>query len=110
MALQLVQHLSISHNIIVNKGIPSLLYYTAPQDYLNIRSVYLNFSSGVQRQDVVVTIVDDDMFEVNEMFKVIMSVLTTGDAIVYISTPMATVKIINNDCKPEKNNFPVSKL
>ena len=71
---------------------------TALQDYMNISNMYLNFSSGEQRHNVVVTILDDDMFESVETFSVTMSVMT-GDATILIDTPVATVKIINNDCK-----------
>ena len=71
--------------------------YTALQDYVNISNVYLNFSSGVQRRDVVVTILDDDMFEADEELYVMMSVVNTSDANIFIDVPMATVVI--NDRK-----------
>ena len=73
--------------------------YTALQDYVNISNVYLNFSFGVQRQNVTVTILDDDMFEADEEFYVMMSVMNTSDANVIVDIPMATVVIMNDDRK-----------
>ena len=75
------------------------ILYTALQDYVNISNVYLNFSSGVQRRDVNVTILDDDMFEADEELYVMMSVVNTSDANIFIDVPMATVVIINDDRK-----------
>ena len=51
---------------------------------MNISNVYLNFSFGVQRQNVTVTILDDDMFEADEEFYVMMSVMNTSDANIII--------------------------
>jgi hypothetical protein len=70
---------------------------------VNISNVYLNFSSGVLRRDVVVTILDDDMFEADEALYLIMSGVNTSDANIIIDVPMATVVIINNDRK--KNDY-----
>ena len=75
------------------------ILYTALQDYMNISNVYLNFSSGVQRRDVNVTILDDDMFEADEELYVMMSVVNTSDANIFIDVPMATIVIINDDRK-----------
>ena len=58
----------------------------------------LNFSFGVMRQEFMLTIFDDEMFEEAEEFYVMISVLTE-DVNIIIDIPMATVKIINNDCK-----------
>ena len=75
------------------------LLCTALQDYVNISNVYLNFSFGVQRQNVTVTILDDDMFEADEEFYVMMSVMYTSDANIIVDMPMATVVIMNDDRK-----------
>ena len=77
------------------------IFYAAFQDYMSISNVYPNFSSGVQRQVVIVTILDDDMFEASETFNIALSVVSTGGASVMISTPMATVEIINDDRKQQ---------
>ena len=66
---------------------------------MNISNVYLNFSFGVQRQNVTVTILDDDMFEADEEFYVMMSVMNTTDANIIVDIPMATVVIMNDDRK-----------
>ena len=60
------------------------LLCTGLQDYVNISNVYLNFSFGVQRRNVTVTILDDDMFEADEEFYVMMSVMNTSDANIII--------------------------
>lgn len=72
-----------------------ITFFTASQDYVSISSMYLNFSSGVQRQYVNVTILDDDMFEGEETFNVILSLVPTSDATTVIVIPNATVVIIN---------------
>ena len=72
--------------------------YTALQDYLNISNMNLNFSFGVMRQEFMLTIFDDEMFEEAEELYVMISVLTE-DVNIIIDIPMATIKIINNDCK-----------
>ena len=79
-----------------------MAYYllcTALQDYVNISNVYLNFSFGVQRLNITVTILDDDMFEADEEFYVMMSVMNTSDANIIVDIPMATVVIMNDDRK-----------
>ena len=60
------------------------LLCTGLQDYVNISNMYLNFSFGVQRRNVTVTILDDDMFEADEEFYVMMSVMNTSDANIII--------------------------
>lgn len=76
-----------------------ITFFTASQDYVSINSMYLNFSSGVQRQNITVNILDDDMFEVEETFNVTLSLVPTSDATTAIEIPNATVVIINNDRK-----------
>ena len=75
------------------------LLCTGLQDYVNISNMYLNFSFGVQRRNVTVTILDDDMFEADEEFYVMMSVMNTTDANIIVDIPMATVVIMNDDRK-----------
>ena len=76
-----------------------ITFFTASQDYVSISSMYLNFSSGVQRQNITVNLLDDDMFEVEETFNVTLSLVPTTDATTVIEIPNATVVIINNDRK-----------
>ena len=58
--------------------------------------MHLTLSSIKERYTVNVTVLDDDIFEAVETFSVTMSVLT-GDATIFIDTPVATIEI--NDCK-----------
>ena len=46
----------------------------------------------------MVTILDDEMFEVAEEFSVMIRVLTE-DVNIFFDTPVATFQIMSNDCK-----------
>jgi len=65
-------------------------------DYLKVTTKILTFASGVDSQSFTIPIVDDNLFEGSETFRLILSNPTNG----VIVTPAAIVTINDNDAAP----------
>ena len=75
----------------------------APADYAPQPTTTLEFAPGVSSQTILVTIVDDQIDEVDETFQVVLSAATNAD--IDASAGAATVTIVDNDPLPVVSIF-----
>ena len=77
----------------------TLTIFAAPLDYISLSEV-VTFSSSSTIQSVQVTIVDDDLLEIDEVFTASLELVNAVDADRVVLMPAsATVTIFDDDCK-----------
>ena len=70
---------------------------TGPQDYEALTSFQLSFSGNTVRQCINISITDDDTFEVDEVLRIFLNIVSgTGVA---IQPTSANITIIDDDSK-----------
>ena len=74
-----------------------MFHISAPRDYANVSNV-VTFSSGSTDHTIVVDIVDDNLLEINEVFKAMLGFVNGDDADrVVLDSVEASVTILDND-------------
>ena len=74
-----------------------MFHISAPGDYADV-SNEVTFSSGSTDHTIVVNIVDDNLLEVNEVFKAVLGFVNGNDAGSVVLDPVeASVTILDND-------------
>ena len=88
---------SVRCSLVYNNCISDLCYATDGVDYVNAVDQQLTFSSSVSSQTVSISVTDDYLVEIDEVF---MALLTNpGLPHLTINPTTATVTISNNDSK-----------
>ena len=71
---------------------------TAGDDYTMINES-LTFSSGITSRNVSVGTIDDDIYEGDELFQVVLSLPSMGNERVNLTKTIANVTVLDNDSK-----------
>ena len=59
----------------------------------------LTFSSGITSRNVSVMTIDDDIYEEDELFQVVLSLPSMGNERVNLTKTIANVTVLDNDSK-----------
>ena len=71
---------------------------TSPQDFTEVLSQDLSFSSGQRRGTFSITIIDDGVLEDSEMFSIVLT-LTDPQTQLMEGQNVTTIMISDNDCE-----------